>query len=166
VQVVFFAAEEERTLGSWAFARTLAPGAPVAVVNLESVGASDELAWIPEDGFALRRWQSPEELVALVNGAARELRGAELPPRELPFGTLTDGRSFLAHGIPALTLRAFTGESFPRRLHSEHDSRDRLSLPAIERCAELLLALVRRSDADPGRVASAILAARARSRTR
>jgi acetylornithine deacetylase/succinyl-diaminopimelate desuccinylase-like protein len=166
VQIAFFAAEEERTLGSWAFSRTLAADAPLAVVNLESIGASDELAWIPEDGFALRRWRSPEELVALVNGAARELRGAELPPRELPFGTLTDGRSFLAHGIPAVTLRAFTGESFPRRLHSEHDSRDRLSLPAIERCAELLEALVRRSDADPELVASAILRARARSRSR
>jgi acetylornithine deacetylase/succinyl-diaminopimelate desuccinylase-like protein len=166
VQIAFFAAEEERTLGSWAFARTLAADAPLAVVNLESIGASDELAWIPEDGFALRRWRSPEELVALVNGAARELRGTALPPRELPFGTLTDGRSFLAHGIPAVTLRAFTGEGFPRRLHSEHDSRDRLSLPAIERCAELLEALVRRSDADPGLVASAILRARARSRPR
>jgi hypothetical protein len=152
VQLVFFAAEEERTLGSWAFARALSRETDVAVINLESIGASDELAWIPEDGFALRRWRSPAALVALVNDAAREARGAELAPRALPFGTLTDGRSFLAHGIPAVTLRAFTGEGFPRRLHSEYDSRERLSVAAIERATDLLEAIVRRSDAEPKRV--------------
>jgi Zn-dependent M28 family amino/carboxypeptidase len=147
VELVFLAAEEERTLGSWAYAATLDPRVPTAVVNLESIGASDELAYIPEDGFALRRYRSPASIVAFVNQTARQLFGAELPPRELPRGTLTDGRSFLARGIPAVTLRAFTGDSFPRRLHSEHDSRDRLSIAAIERSALLLQALVERADA-------------------
>jgi acetylornithine deacetylase/succinyl-diaminopimelate desuccinylase-like protein len=152
VKLVFLAAEEERTLGSWAYARTLEPGPAVAVFNLESIGASDELAYIPEDGFALRRYRSPDRIVAFVNETARELLGAELSARALPPGTLTDGRSFLAHGIPAVTLRSFTGESFPRRLHSEHDSRDRLSVAAIERSTQLLLALVRRADAEPALV--------------
>jgi acetylornithine deacetylase/succinyl-diaminopimelate desuccinylase-like protein len=152
VRLVFFAAEEERALGSWSFARALPGGSEVVVVNLEAIGASDELAWVPEDGFALRRWRSPAALVALVDDAAREVRGAPLAPRALPFGTLTDGRSFLAHGIPALTLRAFTGEGFPRRLHSAHDARERLSVPAIERSVALLEAIVRRADAQPARV--------------
>jgi acetylornithine deacetylase/succinyl-diaminopimelate desuccinylase-like protein len=152
VRLVFLAAEEERTLGSWAYARTLAPESPVAVVNLESIGADETLAYIPEDGWALRRYRSPDWLVAFVNAAARRLFGRELPPRELPFGTLTDGRSFLARGIPALTLRAFTGDEFPRRLHSAHDSRDRLSTAAIERGADLLYALVEAADADPSRI--------------
>ena len=137
------------TLGSWAFARTLDPLRATAVVNLESVGASDELALITEDGFALTRYHSPAWLVEWVGDAARGLWGRGLPARELPPGTLTDGRSFLAHGIPALTLRAFTPEGFPRGLHSFRDSRDRLSPAAIDRAAEFLFALVEAADADP-----------------
>ncbi len=49
----------------------------------------------------------------------------------------------------AVTLRAFTGEGFPRRLHSEHDSRDRLSVAAIDRGTDLLHALSVRADANP-----------------
>lgn len=152
VRIVFLAAEEERALGSWAYARSLDPQAPIAVVNLESVGASRELAYIPEDGFATRRFRSPDAMVALVDETARESWGHPLPARELPDGTLTDGRSFLAHGIPAITLRAYTGGAFPRRLHSEHDSRDRLVVSEIDRAAHLLRAIVRRVDRDPGLV--------------
>jgi acetylornithine deacetylase/succinyl-diaminopimelate desuccinylase-like protein len=153
VRLVFFASEEERTLGSWAYARALDPEARVVAVNLESVGASDRLAFIPEDGFALRRFRSPEPLIAFLNETARSLWGVDLPSRALPAGTLTDGRSFLAHGIPAVTLRAFTDEGFPRRLHSVQDARERLRLPAIERSVDLLERLVAQADASPARVA-------------
>jgi hypothetical protein len=149
VEIAFFAAEEERTLGSWAFAGSRDPAAPLAAINLESVGASDTLALVLEDGFVLRRWRSPEPIAAFVNRTARDFFGAELPERRLPAGTLTDGRSFLAHGIPALTLRAFTPEGFPRGLHSFRDSRDRLRPEAIDRAAGFLLALVEAADADP-----------------
>jgi Zn-dependent M28 family amino/carboxypeptidase len=149
VKLVFLAAEEERTLGSWAYAQTLDRTEPLAVVNLESIGASEDLAYIPEDGFVLRRYRSPAGIVERVNEVARSLWDADLPPRELPPGVLTDGRSFLAQGIPTVTLRAFTGDSFPRHLHSERDSRDRLSVSAIERAEELLRALVARVDAEP-----------------
>ena len=153
IRLVFFAAEEERTLGSWAWARSLDPETRLVAINLESVGASDTLAFIPEDGFALRRFRSPEPLIDFVNQTARALWGADLPPRALPAGTLTDGRSFLAQGVPALTLRAFTEEGFPRRLHSAHDARERLRLPAIERSVDLLQRLVERADASPERIA-------------
>jgi hypothetical protein len=143
-------ATEERALGSWAYAQTLVGAGPLAVVNLESIGAADALAYISEDGFALRRYRSPDALIAFVNATARERWGAPLAPKELPVGTLTDGRSFLAHGIPALTLRAYTGDAFPRNLHSSQDSRERLSVAAVERSAELFQALVERVDADPG----------------
>ena len=150
VQIVFLAAEEERALGSWAFAQELPARAPIAVVNLESIGASDELSTIPEDGFATRRFRSSDAMLALVNDTAREAWGKPLPTQRLPFGTLTDGRSFLARGIPTITLRTYTRNgSFPRRLHSQYDSRDRLVLPEIDRAAGLLRALVARVDANP-----------------
>jgi len=149
VEIVFLAAEEERALGSWAFAKTLSGRGPVAVINLESVGASNDLAYIAEDGFALTRYRSSDQLIDLVNAAAEDQMGAPLQARELPFGTLTDGRSFLAHDIPALTLRAFDGESFPRNLHSSQDSRDRLEMNGIEEATRLMRALIDRVDRDP-----------------
>jgi acetylornithine deacetylase/succinyl-diaminopimelate desuccinylase-like protein len=152
VKLVFPAAEEERAMGSWAYASSLDRDTPVLVINLESIGAADNLAYVAEDGFALRRYQSPEAVIRFVNDTARELWGAELPARQLPVGTLTDARSFLAHGIPALTLRAFTEGRFPRKLHSAHDNRDRLSIPAIERGTRLLRALVAHADAAPLRL--------------
>ena len=152
VKLVFLAAEEERTLGSRAYAATLDPADTLAVFNLESIGASGELAYIPEDGFALTRYRSPDAIVAYVNETAREIENAELAARTLPPGVLTDGRSFLALGIPTVTLRAFTGDGFPRRLHSEHDSRDRLSMDAIDGSTDLLHALVLRADANPALV--------------
>lgn len=94
----------------------------------------------------MRRFRSPDRIVDFVNGVARETRGGDLPARELPAETLTDGRSFLARGMAAVTLRAFTGDSFPMRHHSERDSRERLSTSAIARSVELLAALVARAD--------------------
>jgi acetylornithine deacetylase/succinyl-diaminopimelate desuccinylase-like protein len=149
VKLVFFAAEEERALGSWAFAQTLHEPGPLAVVNLEGIGGSDELAYISEDGFALVRYESPAWWVDRVAATAQDLWGTPLPAREIPRGVLTDGRSFLAHDVPALTLRAFSRGEFPHDLHSASDSRERLSLPAIDRGVELLRHLVRRADADP-----------------
>jgi len=148
VRIVFLAAEEERALGSRAFARTLAEKPATVVVNLESVGASHQLALIREDGFALRRLRSPAWLVAWVRGAA------DLPEHELPFGVLTDGRSFLDAGIPTVTLRALVDGGFPRHLHSAADSRDRLSNDGIEAGARLLRELVRRADEDPSGLTS------------
>lgn len=153
VEIAFLAAEEERTLGSRAHARSLLGGPPAVVVNLESIGASRDLALVVEDGFGLRRFRSPEALVAFARRAGARL-GLPLPERALPFGTLTDGRSYLAVGIPAVTLRAFTGDSFPRRLHSAHDARERLHPDAIRLAADLLRELVAQADADPRALAA------------
>jgi hypothetical protein len=149
VKLVFLAAEEERALGSWAFAESLGTQDSLGVINLESIGASLDLAYIEEDGFALVRYHSPPHLTAIVNETAKELWGSALRPQELPAGVLTDGRSFLAHGIPALTLRAFIGDAFPRNLHSENDSRDRLVFAGIEKTTELMLGLIHAVDRNP-----------------
>jgi Zn-dependent M28 family amino/carboxypeptidase len=151
VRLVFFASEEERGLGSWHYAGRLArDGAgPVAVINLEGIGTSARLTYAPEDGFELRRYASPGELTSLLETVAR---AAGLPPPEhhaLPPGTFTDGRSFLAHGIPAVTLRGHTDEGFPRHLHSWRDSRDRVSPASIDQTVEFLAALVSHVDARP-----------------
>lgn len=149
VEVVFLAAEEERALGSLAQADALASRPEVAVVNLESIGASDAMALVVEDGWAMRRVASPPRLVDFVNRVAEARLGAALPELALPEGVLTDGRSFLARGVPAVTLRALSDGAFPRHLHSARDSRERLSLHGIERAVTFLAALVARAEAHP-----------------
>ena len=123
--------------------------APVAVVNLEGIGADGPLGLATRDGFVLRRYPSPPPFVHWVERTAHDTTGITLVPLELPVGTLTDARSYLAHGIAAVTLRASDGGAFPTGLHSEHDSVDRLSDAAIERATWLLDGLVRGADADP-----------------
>lgn len=149
VRIVFLAAEEERALGSRAYAATLDPERVLAIVNLESVGASETLALIGEDGFALRRFHSPRWLLELVSDSARDAFAAPLAEFPLPEGVLTDGRSFLARGLPAVTLRALVDGGFPRQLHSARDARQRLSPAGIERAVDLLEAILERADRPP-----------------
>jgi hypothetical protein len=148
VDVVFTAAEEERALGSWAHAATLPRDAPLGVVNLESIGAGGPLGYASEDGFMLRRYQTPLAFVHWL-GAAAQAAGVSLAPSPLPVGTLTDARSYLAQDIAAVTLRPSFGGAFPTDLHSEHDTAERLSTAAIENAVDLLDTLVRRADSDP-----------------
>lgn len=152
VELVFPAAEEERALGSWHYAAELAPRDGAVVVNLEAVGASRELAWIAEDGFEFRRWRTPGSLLAFADEALRR-SGLPPPPRApLLGGTLTDARSFLAHGIPAVTLASLEDGGFPRGLHSARDERGRLSPGAIEAVVDRLAALVAHADRHPDRL--------------
>jgi len=154
VELVFTAAEEERALGSWAHAATLARDGALGVVNLESIGADGPLGYASGDGFMLRRYETPLAFVHWV-GAAAQAAGISLVPLPLPVGTLTDARSYLAQGIAAITLRPSFGGAFATDLHSEHDSIERLSNPAIESTVVVLDTLVRRADADPSAFAAA-----------
>jgi len=150
VELVFLAAEEERALGSWAYAADLADNGrgtkQVMVINLESVGSSEALAYIAEDGFATRRYRSSPAMIDYLDAVARYAGRAPLTEKPLPFGTLTDGRSFLAHGLEAVTLRSLDAVDFPGRLHSRFDSRDRLSVVAVEDAAAFLWSVVEYAD--------------------
>jgi len=151
VKLVFFAAEEERALGSWRYAATLDPEAPLAVINLETLGTDEPIGFVPEEGFQLRRSRPSEALLEMLHDVARETSGHALVPVAVPRAAVTDARSFLARGIPAVTLIGPSGGALPRQLHSEHDSRDRLSLPALARAVDMLEAVVARVDRDPHR---------------
>jgi Zn-dependent M28 family amino/carboxypeptidase len=149
VKLVFLAAEEERAQGSWHFAARLESTAPGAVVNLETLGTSQGLGYVPEEGFVLYRYRASEHLVRFLDGIALETRGQPLPPVLVPRAAVTDARSFLAREIPAITLIGHVDGALPRQLHSAHDNRSRLSLVALERSVEFLATLVSRVDEDP-----------------
>ena len=80
VQLVFLAAEEERALGSWHDAARLAGAEPQpkAIVNLELVGAGEDLGYIVEDGFAFTRYRSPDAMVENLERAARDVEARAL----------------------------------------------------------------------------------------
>ena len=149
VKLVFLAAEEEGAIGSWHYASTLSAEAPLAVINLDTVGASEQLAYSPSEGFVFRRYGPPDALVGLVESTARELWSEPLQVISYPLGSMSDARSFLAHGIPAVTLLSGPDGKLPRHLHSARDSRDRLLIPVLERTVELLDAIVARVERDP-----------------
>lgn len=157
VKLVFFACEEERALGSWEHAKRLTsqPVTPaLAVINLELIGAGDGLAYVPDEGFTFRRYTSPAGLLAFVDEVARLHWGGPLQPEPIPRVVITDARSFLAHGMPALTLVPDSGWS--RHLHSGRDSRDRIRLPALESAVDFLEALVAHADRNPASLARTI----------
>ena len=66
VELVFFASEEERTLGSWHYTRTSDLPSSVAAINLELAGGSDGFAYIPVESLVLRRFRPPQPLIDLV----------------------------------------------------------------------------------------------------
>lgn len=149
VKLVFLAAEEERAFGSRYYAARIASEGPATVINLELMGASDQFAYVAEERSAFRSYRPSASLVALVEETVRELWSEPLLAKSIPPFAITDARSFLAHGIPAVTLMAASEGGFPRRLHSAHDSRERLSVAALERSVALLTAVVARVDRDP-----------------
>ena len=150
VGLVFFASEEERTLGSWHYARDIDAMGPTAAINLELAGGSNGFAYVPVESLVLRRYRPPQPLIELLDGAAREYLGERVVPAPIPTFSYTAARSFLAHGIPAITLMARFEHGFARGLHTARDSRDRLSEAALERTVDLLEEIVARVDARPG----------------
>jgi hypothetical protein len=149
IKLAFFAAEEERGFGSWHFASTLATDAPVLVINLDNIAASEQLAYGTREGFIFSQYPAAKTLVEMIDRAQVELGANPLIPLTYPLGTMTDARSFLAHEIPALTLGAAIDGRWPRHLHSARDSRDRVSLPAMEHTRKLLNAVVAQLDRQP-----------------
>lgn len=149
IDLVFLASEEERGLGSWSYAKSLAQRERLAVVNLETLGASRRIVYAPRDGLEPRLDSSPVALIEHLDAAVRDSGAGPLRAQPFPPGTYTDGHSFLARGVPAVTLTSAVPGGYPRRLHSAHDSRDRLSLEALEHTVSLLEAVVLYTDRHP-----------------
>jgi len=154
IELVAFAGEEERAFGSMEYAREKARHGTtgLAMINLESLGAGERIVYAPDDGWARARYATPSWLAKLVNEAAGDLVRPPIESQVAPPSVLTDARSLLAVGIPALTLRAYSSDGFPRGLHSQRDSRERLSPRALERATDLLQAVVERLATRPRRV--------------
>ncbi len=149
VKLVFLASEEEGGIGSWRFARDLAADGSVHVINLDNIGGSNQLGFGTDEGFLFRHYPPSALLVRTIDDTARELGNEPLVPVSYPLMTMTDARSFLAQGIPAVTIQSAINGQWPHHLHSARDSRDRVSIAALEATLELLNAVVARVERDP-----------------
>ena len=148
VELLFLSGEEAGVHGSWVYAESQfsrPPDLPTALINLELVGASANLAVFGTERFTLRSFRPDARLVALLDELHRRQRGQ--PLYVFPYPAATDARSFMAHGIPAATLASdLDGHAFIRGMHSTRDSRERLAPSALDSTLELLLAAVRAAD--------------------
>ncbi len=148
VDFLFVSGEEVGLQGSWDFARTrLAERElPTYVVNLDPLGASFDLGVVTKEIGALTAYAPNAQLLDWLDTLYRETAGKGLDrPR---FGGRTDGRSYLAHGIPAVTLFSRIPDWWviPRAMHSAADNRSRIDMAALERTTDYLEAAVRRFD--------------------
>jgi hypothetical protein len=149
LEVILLSGEEVGTQGARALARARfarPPERPTAVLNLELLGATPDLAALARERFTLRSLPADPGLLAHVDAVHRERRGT---PLHVSGGGVTDGREFLARGIPAVTLASDPPGHAPlRRLHSAADDAFRIDPAALDEQLALLEATVRRIDAE------------------
>jgi hypothetical protein len=140
VTFLLLSGEEIGVYGSWVYAeRAFAhpPERPTAVVNLEFIGATENMGLFDRETFTLRRFEPDPGLVKLLDEVHEQQRGA--PLYRFGYPAATDGRSFLAHGVRAATLyNDLPGHVFPRHLHTASDRRERIDLKALDAALKYL----------------------------
>ncbi len=148
VEIALLSGEEIGVHGSWEYARqrfSAPPDLPTAVVNLEFIGASPDLATFGSEKFSLRSFPPDPRLLGLLDAVHHQQR--QKPLYVTWYGAATDARSFLAYGIPALTLVSdLPGHALPRGMHAATDSPDRVDREALDATLAYLDAVVRAAD--------------------
>ncbi len=149
VSLLFLTGEEIGVQGSWDYAsRTFStpPPLPTAVVNLEFLGAAKEFGTFHGERFASGSYPPSPRLLEVFDAVHREQVGT--PLYVTWYSAATDARSFLAHGVPAMTLiSVLPDRSLPRHMHSVADERSRLVPGGLDAALALLDAGLRRIDA-------------------
>jgi acetylornithine deacetylase/succinyl-diaminopimelate desuccinylase-like protein len=149
VEVILLSAEEVGVQGSWVYAAerfAKPPELETFVVNLEGLGASARHGVLPAERSMLQSFPPDAALLRLLDAVHRQRFGG--PLTGLPRGGATDARSFLARGIPALTLVSREpGQPFPRGLHSARDDRSRLDEEALDASLDYLVDVTHAAEA-------------------
>ncbi|MFN8641245.1 MAG: M20/M25/M40 family metallo-hydrolase [Candidatus Binatia bacterium] len=147
VEIALLSGEEIGVQGSWAYARqrfATPPARPTAVVNLEGIGASPDLAVFGRETFSLRSFPPDPALLAILDAAHRQVRQR---PIHVTYGAATDARSFLAHGVPAATVQSdLLDHAIARGMHSRADAPARVDPAALDAALAYLDAVARLAD--------------------
>jgi hypothetical protein len=147
----FFAGEEVGAQGSWAFVDdhlSSLPARRTFVVNLDPVGASDDLTIVHGEGGLLRSFKPDRSVVSLLDAAHHRVLGR--PIAHTRGGGLTDAFPFLARNIPAATIVSSVSPFvLPRGLHTHADVASRIDRAALDRTLEFVIEVVRAFDREP-----------------
>ena len=140
IDIVLFAGQEVGLQGSARYVADQLPALaalPTYVINGETWGFGPDLSYFTSDRSALKRYDASTPLVRTLDRAYRGVTHAGIVPDIRPM--TTDARSFLAAGIPSVTLSSqLDGEKRIYGLHSSADSRDRIQPAAVARTLEFL----------------------------
>lgn len=148
VEITLLSGEEIGVHGSWEYARqrfARPPDLPTSVINLEFIGAAPDLATFGSEKFSLRSFPPDPTLLGILDTVHRQQR--QKPLHVTWYGAATDARSFLAHGVPAMTLASDLPEhALARGMHGAEDSSDRVDPAALDATLDYLDAAVRLAD--------------------
>jgi hypothetical protein len=147
LRLLFFSSEEINLLGSSAYAGTTLPRLdplPTSVVNLEGLGESENLAVLGSEPRGFAMLGPGDDLLAILDRVYRSKYGT--PILVGPYPAQTDAQSFLARGVPALTLASYVPGRLTRGLHSARDTRARVDEEALAETQDYLEAFVREFD--------------------
>ena len=148
VTLLFVSGEEVGVHGSWVYADSrfaTKPAIPTAVLNFEFIGAAPDFGVFGKEAFSTSRYPADPALLAIADRVHLRQRGK--PIYVTWFGAATDARSFLAHGIPALTVFSDPpGHPLPRELHSAEDTLSRVDPSSMDSALAYVEALVREID--------------------
>jgi hypothetical protein len=149
VSLLFLSGEEIGVHGSWVYAEerfSKPPSLPTAAINLEFIGAAPDFGVFGKESFSLRRFAPDRQLLSVVDAVHQRQRSK--PIYVSWYSASTDARSFLSHGIPALTIFSDPpGHPLPRKLHTAADTRARVDNAALDAALSLLEETVRNVDA-------------------
>jgi hypothetical protein len=131
---VFFDAEEPGLDGARAQSQTLPPDSH-RVINLDMVGAGDQLRYVTRDGtiFPLKTDDHLNQLIASACPQAKPLINTRRSG---------DYRPFLRQGIPAASLEVTGSAAARRAYHTVKDSLDLVDRQALQQTAEALINVV------------------------
>jgi hypothetical protein len=140
---LFTGAEETGLHGARAFAEALPSGASLHVINLDMVGAGDELYYVTSDG-TLPPLKTDHYLNQLIQRADSGAKGLWYTVKSGDFA------EFLRKGIPAASLQ--TGGSYRAELayHTTLDTPSLIETEALERVIRTCVLLVRMFDRKAG----------------
>lgn len=151
VELVFFTGEELGVHGSPAYVAQRLPSQcaggcmPTRVINLDGVGASEDLAFFRRERFTVESYAPSAEVRAVLDAAHEAKRG--VPLHETFYPASTDARTFLRAGVPAITLTSDLPEhAIQRGMHSRLDARERVRLEALTSTSDIILDAARRLD--------------------
>lgn len=149
VRIVLFAGEEVGLQGSASYVAQLGDDVlvPTFAINAEGWGFGPLLSYFTSDRSPVRRYEASTALIRTLDRVHRRIaRDSGLVPDIQP--VTTDARSFLAAGVPAVTLASQRdGDNRIRFLHSAADSRERIDLLGLQRALDLLQAALIEIDA-------------------